>query len=89
MASNNESPVTRRAQKERISVFKSDLVEIKQREILNFITAADTTMYNVAVWCIDTLLQVEVKWRVNLEVHMQCPLSRMIYVMTMTSIKTS
>lgn len=73
MASNNESPVTQRAQKERISVFKSDLVETKQREIPNCVTAADTTIYTVALWCIDALLQVEVKWRVNPEVRMQCP----------------
>lgn len=43
--SNNEWSVTPRADKAKISVFKSDLVDLKERGILNLVTTLDETIY--------------------------------------------
>lgn len=45
MVSNNEWSVALRAEKEKISVFKSDLVDLKERGILNHVTESDQAVY--------------------------------------------
>lgn len=44
MVSNNEWSVTLRAEKEKISVFKSDLVHLEERGILNHVTTTYQTL---------------------------------------------
>lgn len=44
MVSNNEWSVTLRAEKEKINVFKSDLVDLEERGLLNHITTSDQTL---------------------------------------------